>query len=813
MDLKDRKFINNNKITLPKFEIGTENIPTNSIYSSQRMGQYNVDDDLFTGGEGTNLPEFVVRRNNKFQIPTISNLFGPSKLEMPELKIKGSLIDAGAGGVKHNTPHSTSGILEQQDNSVDKKSKLSGIAGNAANILTGAMGLWSLGNQISEGSKARINPEEMLMKYGTSNTNIGNGFSYERQNNIDTTSEMDQVKAETNQATMGMAMTGMSTGAAVGSLLGPVGGAVGGAIGGIAGAIGGLFGGASRRRKEAERLRRANILANATTNENRQRAFTEKIQKEVANKYGNQEDQLLYASKGAEYVMPNGLTNKNHNTQTAFGNVNAPANALTKANEKIVHEENGKYYIHKVTGNKSDSNYTYLFPNDSVITEENAPYVEQAIREGRYNEFLQKQALDREMKHGKISTNKNNNLVRARKGLEWYMNAIPAITGFGIGMQQYNKAANQDIYKPNSFQQNQYIGALNDLDKLHIDYLPIANEQRAAEARANRAIDYSGGLSTGQRATNRVALNLNTQNAIANGLMNWQKWNNELRAAAAKSRLEVGAQEAQRKQQAMQWDADVYAKGHAAREQQMNMGLYNMQNALEQYAANEFDRNMGIAYLNLYEQENQRKWAELWNKMGGNNTTQKTSSGNITTPYTTSPIQIPYQAPEAKTKLDWNDIMPKPFESTFKLPAGDNKNNPYIFQQPSTEVVTKRISPTENMWGINYTKPTKTANKKYSSKVKNNGRITSANVSKQVNNNYQIPSEPVIMRPGQNAIESVRSIVERNRNEVLGNLSNTDAKQIKSKSRNNPKTNAEALKNLGQYLMLGRKEYNKRFGL
>lgn len=614
--LKDRKFINNNKITLPKFGTGTENIPTNSLYSSQRMGQYNVDDDLFTGGEGTNLPEIVVRRNNKFQIPTISNLFGPSKLETPDLKIKGSLIDAGAGGVKHNTPHSTSGILEQQDNAVDKKSKLSGIAGNAANVLTGAMGLWSLGNQISEGSKARINPEEMLMKYGTSNTNIGNGFSYERQNNIDTSSEMDQVKAETNQATMGMAMTGMSTGAAVGSLLGPVGGAVGGAIGGIAGAIGGLFGGASRRRKEEERLRRANILANATTNENRQRAFTEKMQKEVANKYGNQEDQLLYASKGAEYVMPNGLTNKNHNTQTAFGNVNAPANALTKANEKIVHEENGKYYIHKVTGNKSDSNYTYLFPNDSVITEENAPYVEQAIQEGRYNEFLQKQALDREMKYGKISTNKNNNLVRARKGLEWYMNAVPAVTGFEIGRQQYSGAKKQDIYKPNSFQQNQYIGALNDLDKLHIDYLPIANEQRAAEARANRAIDYSGGLSTGQRATNRVALNLNTQNAIANGLMNWQKWNNELRSAAAKSRLEVGAQEAQRKQQAMQWDADVYAKGHAAREQQMNMGLYNMQNALEQYAANEFERNMGIANLNLYEQENQRKWAELWNKMG-----------------------------------------------------------------------------------------------------------------------------------------------------------------------------------------------------
>lgn len=576
MDLKDRKFIHNNKIILPKFKTGIENI----------------------------------------LLPTISNLFGPSKLETPDLKIKSSLIDAGAGGVKHTT----SGILEQQDNSVDKKSKLSGIADNAANVLTGAMGLWSLGNQISEGSKARINPEEMLMKYGTSNTNIGNGFSYERQNNIDTSLEMDQVKAETNQATMGMAMTGMSTGAAVGSLLGPVGGAVGGAIGGIAGAIGGLFGGASRRRKERERLRRANILANAVTNENKDNAFTQKIQKQVANKYGNQEDQLLYASRGAEYVMPDGLTSNNHNTQTAFGDINAPANALTQAGEKVVHKENGKYYVHKVTGSKSDSNYTFLFPNDSVITKKNAPYVEQAIQEGWYDKLLQKQALDREMKHSRNKISKYS-LPGFARGAEWLGNAIPALTGFGIGLQQYNQAANQDVYKPNSFKQNQYIGALNDLDKLHIDYLPIANEQRAAEARVNRAIDYSGGLSTGQRATNRIASNLNTQNAIANGLMNWQKWNNELRSAAAQARLNVGQQEAQRRQQAEQWDADTYAKAHAAREQQKNMGWYNMQNALEQYTANEFKRNQFNRTMDLYEQENQLKWQELWNKMGKNNTT------------------------------------------------------------------------------------------------------------------------------------------------------------------------------------------------
>ena len=596
----------------------------NSVYnprSSNTMGQYDFNTDTFEGGVGTNLADFVVTGTNKFKPAAIPNVTGISSsippLEIPKMKIDNALMDAGAEGVKHQVAHKTSKVVSDANaaGTATKGAKAANIAGKALGAVQGVIGLWSLGNQISEGSKARINPEEMLMKYGTSNTDIGGGVSYERQNNINTASEMDQVKAETNQATLGMAMTGVSTGAAIGSILGPVGGAVGGAIGGIAGAIGGLFGGASRRRKEAERLRRANILANAVTNENRDNAFTQKIQKQVANKYGNQEDQLLYASRGAEYVMPDGLTSNNHNTQTAFGDINAPANALTQAGEKVVHKENGKYYVHKVTGSKNDSNYTFLFPNDSVITKKNAPYVEQAIQEGWYDKLLQKQALDREMKHSRNKISKYS-LPGFARGAEWLGNAIPALTGFGIGLQQYNQAANQDVYKPNSFKQNQYIGALNDLDKLHIDYLPIANEQRAAEARVNRAIDYSGGLSTGQRATNRIASNLNTQNAIANGLMNWQKWNNELRSAAAKSRLEVGAQEAQRKQQAMQWDADTYAKGHAARQQGMQMGLYNMQNALEQYTANEFKRNQFNHTMDLYEQENQRKWEELWNKMG-----------------------------------------------------------------------------------------------------------------------------------------------------------------------------------------------------
>jgi len=54
-------------------------------------------------------------------------------------------------------------------------------------------------------------------------------------------------------------------------------------------------------------------------------------------------------------------------------------------------------------------------------------------------------------------------------------------------------------------------------------------------------------------------------------------------------------------------------------------------------------------------------------------------------------------------------------------------------------------------------------------------------------------------------------MVEYNRQNALGNLSNTDAKKPKKMRRGAPKTNAEALGNLFEYVILGQQEYNKRY--
>lgn len=536
--------------------------------------------------------------------------------------------------------------------------KIGSIAGKALGIAQGVMGGISLVNQISEGSKARINPEEMLMKYGTSNSNIGDGISYERQNNIDVNSEMDQVKAETNQAALGTAMTGMSAGGAIGSVLGPVGGAVGAVAGGLIGGIAGLFGGKSRRKAEEERLRRANEMAVAKTNQNRSIAFTEKIRKKVNQKYGNQEDELLYAQEGVENVGNLfSRTSKKDSIDTAFGKILGEPNAMTSKGELIVHEKSNNGYnknfnVHEVKRGPNDTAPSYLADNDTVIAEPLADIAKEAIRRDRQgignNEFEKVKIMQRNLRDSGILAMLNRmprrttgDLKRTQRqqlpgyflGKDWLgkakntlktignevYNSIPAITGIGIGLQQYNQAANQDIYKPYSFKSNEYKGALNELDKLHINQFPVTNEIRNAQARTDRAITQSGGLSTGQRATNTIAAAFNTQNAIANALTKLQEINNNYRAQAAQARLNVGEQEAQRKQQAMQWDADTYAKGHAARLQGMQMGLYNIQNALEQHLANTDKRNQFKKIMNMYNQELGLKKEELQKMYEKNN--------------------------------------------------------------------------------------------------------------------------------------------------------------------------------------------------
>ena len=134
---------------------------------------------------------------------------------------------------------------------------------------------------------------------GQSYGSIG-GMSYTKQNNIDKDKEMSTLGAQNTSNTIGTAGSGALLGASVGSIIPGLGTIAGGVIGGAAGLIGGLFGGASRKRKLRRQMYEAQQLTDRTNQFNRSNADTQSLQQQYAQKYGNNDNQLLYANKGKD---------------------------------------------------------------------------------------------------------------------------------------------------------------------------------------------------------------------------------------------------------------------------------------------------------------------------------------------------------------------------------------------------------------------------------------------------------------------------------------------------------------------------------
>ena len=82
-------------------------------------------------------------------------------------------------------------------------------------------------------------------------------------------------------------------------------------------------------------------------------------------------------------------------------------------------------------------------------------------------------------------------------------------------------------------------------------------------------------------------------------MMKIQEQNNAYKSQYGNLLLTTGAQEAANRMNAMRADNDVYMRSHAARQQGMETGVYNMQNNLLSWLANynklnQFDRTMAM---------------------------------------------------------------------------------------------------------------------------------------------------------------------------------------------------------------------------
>lgn len=454
--------------------------------------------------------------------------------------------------------------------------------------------------------------EEVAQKYGTSQQNVG-GIGYESQNMIDLNKEMDRVKSENTGNTLKTVGSGAALGAAAGSIIPGLGTIAGGLIGAGVGLITGIFGGEARKREYRRLLAKQNSKINALQDSARFSAQTKAIQQMNAREYGNSEAQYLYGAKDGKLPRYNNgidasftklpvYSQTGKPTFSAFGPVNAKPNAKVSSGEEIVNVNTGSAYRIPGKKNNKDTEYAYLNPGDMVVTNKDGLSDYYAMT-GDYEGT-------KEMLKNRLEMAKNGRLPKFDNG--WLGNAITSGIGALGGLSQWLEAKNSTPKKTNSYRANPYEGVSIDiLSRLGISPFPTMQNLRNTEARANRAIDMSGGLTTGQRTLTRLASLNNTQRAVADALQNIQMQNNNYFADYAKTALAAGAANAQRAMQANMYDEEMYAKAHAARQQGMQMGMRNMIDSIGSYWQNAFKQNQFDRTMNLYQQDIDLKKDEI----------------------------------------------------------------------------------------------------------------------------------------------------------------------------------------------------------
>lgn len=507
------------------------------------------------------------------------------------------------------------------------------------------------------------NVDQLLKNNGSYFANNGE-WGYQKQNDIDASKEMAEVSKQNTTNTLGAAASGAGLGAAVGSIVPGVGTLIGGAIGGVAGALLGLGGSAKRRAQARKRIFDAQQAVIRTNNYNQSSAQSDYLQRQYLQENGDSSSQLLYgAKKGKDKGMRlSGLT-QNRNVWSSIGKVNSQPNARVSGGESIFEGDSvdnatgafvnqGKPNADNQLANLKDSSVVF---GDNVnlrtgvkYKDEVAPYVQalekinkkyethtnnklnllrgpmgettDQVNQAQINklkkpivDFLNKKADEQKEDRAVM-----NQFAQYKNGKDCYPayatgkntrptiwdTAVPMGTGALLSLGQYLGSKNQrpastDIYASNPYE----AGALNDLSSLRINPYYITRANADAERRLAHQIANQGGMTSGQRAADRIALGLGAMTNNADALQKAELQNLQFRQAAAAARLQQGNTNAQRRTAANQQDYENYAAAHAARQQGMQMGLRNFMDYLNNYTSNEYKRKQGNNMLGLYQQQ------------------------------------------------------------------------------------------------------------------------------------------------------------------------------------------------------------------
>lgn len=244
-----------------------------------------------------------------------------------------------------------------------KRAAESTFGDQAGNIFTSGISFaGALGNSFS-----RVKGEnEIMADAGISNSAV-NGFVYQRQNDVNTRGELDELDRQNTNNTLNSAATGAAFGASVGSIIPGVGTAIGGIVGGFAGLVGGLFGSSSRK----DRLRRKMIAAQQTIDRtnayNAAGAHSNYLGQNYSYNHTNTQDDLLYGAKGGKdmFTLMPGYA-EGYSVYTSDGIKTGHANSRVAFGETIYNPNTGDANIVKTGALNQDTNLSYLKPDDVV---------------------------------------------------------------------------------------------------------------------------------------------------------------------------------------------------------------------------------------------------------------------------------------------------------------------------------------------------------------------------------------------------------------------------------------------------------------
>lgn len=509
------------------------------------------------------------------------------------------------------------------------------------------------------------NENELISDSGKMQS-YGAGFNYTSQNNIDRQAQLSELSKENTGTTLKTTAAGAALGASVGSIFPGAGTLIGGAVGGVAGALTGIFGGASRKRKLKRKMFNAQQEVNRYNNFAQSSAQSDYLDQTYDANHENTQDDVLYANKGKDQnmILPGFKSGKS--SYTSLGKQNIQPNARVAAAESIIDniDDINNTTGHVVKDGKLNQDTNYANVNDGTVIlgndvdwrtgvnfrDQALPYTVALEKinqkyEARTNSKLNKlrgkiglesdnvqqmevnklkqpivqklKDLSEQQKYQHQITN-NMQYGQYKNGkdysssyeygsvpeMDWASNAIPMGIGALTSLGQYFQAKNQDIKTPDIYAANPYENtALSQLARLRSNPYPILRQIQDSDSRNRYAINRAGGLSGAQKYIANVASGLATNSQLADALFKSQIQDNEYRGQYANALLNTGNSNAQRRQQANQYNTEYAASAHAAKQQGMQMGIRNFMDYLQQYSANEYKRRTGNGMLSLYQQK------------------------------------------------------------------------------------------------------------------------------------------------------------------------------------------------------------------